>query len=126
MLDHLWLHFARHGPDITPPVITRGEGVTIFDDTGKSYLDGLSGLFVVQVGHGRAELAQAAARQAGTLAYFPLWGYATPTAIELADRIAGYAPGDLNRVFFTSGGGEAVEIRVETGQAVFQAHRQTR
>ena len=64
MLDHLWLHFARHGPDITPPVITRGEGVTIFDDTGKSYLDGLSGLFVVQVGHGRAELAQAAARQA--------------------------------------------------------------
>ncbi len=87
MLDHLWLHFARHGPDITPPVITRGEGVTIFDDTGKSYLDGLSGLFVVQVGHGRAELAQAAARQAGTLAYFPLWGYATPPAIELADRI---------------------------------------
>ena len=109
MTDHLWLHFAKHGPDIRPPVITRGEGVTIFDDAGKSYLDGLSGLFVVQVGHGRAELAEAAARQAGTLAYFPLWGYATPPAIDLADRIAGYAPGDLNRVFFTSGGGEAVE-----------------
>ena len=109
MTDHLWLHFAKHGPDIRPPVITRGEGVTIFDDAGKSYLDGLSGLFVVQVGHGRAELAEAAARQAGALAYFPLWGYATPPAIDLADRIAGYAPGDLNRVFFTSGGGEAVE-----------------
>jgi adenosylmethionine-8-amino-7-oxononanoate aminotransferase len=109
MTDHLWLHFAKHGPNIRPPIITRGEGVTIFDDAGKSYLDGLSGLFVVQVGHGRAELAEAAARQAGTLAYFPLWGYATPPAIELADRIAGYAPGDLNRVFFTSGGGEAVE-----------------
>jgi adenosylmethionine-8-amino-7-oxononanoate aminotransferase len=109
MTDHLWLHFAKHGPDIRPPIITRGEGVTIFDDAGKSYLDGLSGLFVVQVGHGRAELAEAAARQARTLAYFPLWGYATPPAIELADRIAGYAPGDLNRVFFTSGGGEAVE-----------------
>ena len=109
MTDHLWLHFAKHGPDIRPPIITRGEGVTIFDDAGNGYLDGLSGLFVVQVGHGRAELAEAAARQAGTLAYFPLWGYATPPAIDLADRIAGYAPGDLNRVFFTSGGGEAVE-----------------
>src|ERR1700759_2453511 len=103
MLDHLWLHFARHGPDITAPVITRGEGVTIFDDTGKSYLDGLSGLFVVQVGHGRAELAQAAARQAGTLAYFPLWGYATPPAIELADRIGRYGTGEVDRGFVTRG-----------------------
>jgi adenosylmethionine-8-amino-7-oxononanoate aminotransferase len=120
MLDHLWLHFARHGPDITPPVITRGEGVTIFDDTGKSYLDGLSGLFVVQVGHGRTELAEAAARQAGTLAYFPLWGYATPPAIELADRIAGYAPGELNRVFFTSGGGEAVESAWKLAKQYFK------
>lgn len=120
MSDHLWLHFAKHGPGITPPVIVRGEGVTIFDDAGKSYLDGLSGLFVVQVGHGRAELAEAAARQAGTLAYFPLWGYATPPAIELADRIAGYAPGDLNRVFFTSGGGEAVESAWKLAKQYFK------
>jgi adenosylmethionine-8-amino-7-oxononanoate aminotransferase len=120
MTDHLWLHFARHGPAITPPVITRGDGVTIFDDAGKSYLDGLSGLFVVQVGHGRAELAQAAARQAGTLAYFPLWGYATPPAIELADRIAAYAPGELNRVFFTSGGGEAVESAWKLAKQYFK------
>jgi adenosylmethionine-8-amino-7-oxononanoate aminotransferase len=120
MLDHLWLHFARHGPGITPPVITRGDGVTIFDDTGKSYLDGLSGLFVVQVGHGRAELAEAGARQAGTLAYFPLWGYATPPAIELADRIAGYTPGELNRVFFTSGGGEAVESAWKLAKQYFK------
>jgi adenosylmethionine-8-amino-7-oxononanoate aminotransferase len=120
MTDHLWLHFARHGPDITPPVITRGDGVTIFDDAGKSYLDGLSGLFVVQVGHGRAELAEAAARQAGTLAYFPLWGYATPPAIALADRIAGYAPGKLNRVFFTSGGGEAVESAWKLAKQYFK------
>ena len=120
MTDHLWLHFAKHGPDITPPIITRGDGVTIFDDAGNSYLDGLSGLFVVQVGHGRAELAEAAARQAGTLAYFPLWGYATPPAIELADRIAGYAPGDLNRVFFTSGGGEAVESAWKLAKQYFK------
>ena len=69
---HLWGHFARHGEGITPPIITRGEGVTIWDDKGKSYIDGLSGLFVVQVGHGRKELAEAAAKQAETLSFFPL------------------------------------------------------
>src|SRR5215213_6813843 len=106
---HLWGHFARHGEGITPPIITRGEGTTIWDDKGRSYIDGLSGLFVVQVGHGRAELAEAAAKQAEKLAFFPLWSYATPPAIELAERLANYAPGDLNRVFFTTGGGEAVE-----------------
>ncbi|MFT4085581.1 MAG: aspartate aminotransferase family protein [Gordonia sp. (in: high G+C Gram-positive bacteria)] len=106
---HLWGHFARHGAGVTPPVITRGEGMRIFDDQGRSYLDGLAGLFVVQAGHGREELAQAAAKQARELAFFPLWSYATPPAIELAERLAGYAPGDLNRVFFTTGGGEAVE-----------------
>jgi adenosylmethionine-8-amino-7-oxononanoate aminotransferase len=106
---HLWGHFSRHGDQTIPPVITRGEGARIFDDRGRSYLDGLSGLFVVQAGHGRAELADAAAKQAKELAFFPLWSYATPPAIELAERLAGYAPGDLNRVFFTTGGGEAVE-----------------
>ncbi|OBJ35971.1 hypothetical protein A5630_08640 [Mycolicibacterium mucogenicum] len=117
---HLWGHFARHGADITPPIITRGEGVTIFDDRGKSYIDGLSGLFVVQVGHGREELAAAAARQAEQLSFFPLWSYATPTAIELAERIADYAPGDLNRVFFTTGGGEAVESAWKLAKQFFK------
>src|SRR6201993_4582014 len=100
MSRNLWLHFARHGAGITAPIITRGEGVTIFDDRGNSYLDALSGLFTVQVGHGRAELAEVAARQAGTLGFFPLWGYATPTAIELAERLAHSPPADLNRNFF--------------------------
>lgn len=117
---HLWGHFARHGADITPPIITRGEGVTIFDDRGKSYIDGLSGLFVVQVGHGREELAAAAARQAEQLSFFPLWSYATPPAIELAERIANYAPGDLNRVFFTTGGGEAVESAWKLAKQFFK------
>jgi adenosylmethionine-8-amino-7-oxononanoate aminotransferase len=117
---YLWGHFARHGRGITPPIITRGEGVTIFDDRGKSYLDALSGLFVVQAGHGRAELAEAAARQARTLAYFPLWSYATPPAIELAERLAHYAPGDLNRVFFTTGGTEAVETAWKVAKQYFK------
>jgi adenosylmethionine-8-amino-7-oxononanoate aminotransferase len=110
--DHLWMHFARHsglyeGHDV--PVIVRGDGVRIWDDAGRRYLDGLAGLFVVQVGHGRRELAEVAARQAEQLAYFPLWSYAHPAAVDLAERLAAYAPGDLNRVFFTTGGGEAVE-----------------
>ena len=117
---HLWGHFARHGAGITPPIITRGEGVHIFDDKGKRYLDGLSGLFVVQVGHGRKELAEAAAKQAETLAFFPLWSYATPPAIEFAERIAGYAPGDLNRVFFCTGGGEAVESAWKLAKQYFK------
>jgi adenosylmethionine-8-amino-7-oxononanoate aminotransferase len=109
---HLWMHFTRHsvyeqGGHV--PVIVKGEGARIWDDGGRSYLDGLAGLFVVQVGHGRTELAQAAAAQASELAFFPLWSYAHPPAIELAERLAAMAPGDLNRVFFTTGGGEAVE-----------------
>ena len=109
--DHLWMHFTRHSSyaDADVPVIVRGEGAYIYDDRGKRYLDALAGLFVSQLGHGRTDLAEAAAKQAGELAFMPLWSYAHPTAIELAERIAGYAPGDLNRVFFTSGGGEAVE-----------------
>lgn len=117
---HLWGHFARHGEGITPPVITRGEGVRMFDDRGRSYLDGLSGLFVVQAGHGREELADAAAQQAREMAFFPLWSYATPPAIELAERLAGYAPGDLNRVFFTTGGGEAVESAWKLAKQYFK------
>src|SRR6195952_430568 len=110
---HLWGHFARHGDDITPPIITRGEGVHIWDSDGKQFIDGLSGLFVVQVGHGRAELAE-------TLAFFPLWSFATPPAIELSERIANYAPGDLNRVFFTTGGGEAVESAWKLAKQYFK------
>jgi len=117
---HLWGHFSRHGAGITPPIIARGEGVYIFDDKGRRYFDGLSGLFTVQVGHGRAELAEAAAKQAETLSYFPLWSYATPPAIELAERISTYTPGDLNRVFFTTGGGEAVESAWKLAKQYFK------
>jgi adenosylmethionine-8-amino-7-oxononanoate aminotransferase len=91
------------------PVIVRGEGCYVYDDRGNRYLDGLAALFCVAVGHGRAELAEAAARQAKELGYYTNWSYAHPRAIELAARIAELAPGDLNRVFFTSGGSEAVE-----------------
>jgi adenosylmethionine-8-amino-7-oxononanoate aminotransferase len=109
--DHLWMHFSRQSvlEEHGAPIIVRGEGHHIWDSTGKRYIDGLSGLFVVNAGHGRKRLAEVAAQQAEQLAFFPIWSYAHPHAIELADRLAGYAPGDLNRVFFSTGGGEAVE-----------------
>ncbi len=121
--DHLWLHFARHstyekGGEV--PVLVRGEGCYIWDDHGRRYLDGLSGLFVVQAGHGRTELADAAAKQAADLGYFPLWSFAHPPAIELAGRLAELAPGDLNRVFFTTGGSEAVESAWKLAKQYFR------
>jgi len=120
--DHLWLHFTRMSTyDTNPvPIIDRGEGCYIWDSNGKKYLDALSGLFVVQVGHGREELAAAAAAQARKLAFFPIWSYAHPTAIELADRIAAAAPGDLNKVFFSSGGGESVETAWKLAKHYFK------
>jgi len=107
---HLWGHFTRQSTwEHDVPTIVRGQGHHIWDDTGRRLIDGLSGLFVVQVGHGREELAERARAQASELAFFPLWSYAHPNAIDLAERLANHAPGDLNRVFFTTGGGEAVE-----------------
>ena len=87
---HLWMHFTRLSSyaDADVPIIVRGEGPYVWDSHGKRYLDGLAGLFVVQVGHGRSELAQAAAKQASELAYFPLWSYAHVPAIELAEKLA--------------------------------------
>ena len=87
---------------------------------GKRYLDALAGLFVTQVGHGRTEIAEAARKQTEKLAFHPLWSYAHPNAIELAQRVANYAPGDLNRVFFTSGGGEAVETAWKLAKQYFK------
>jgi adenosylmethionine-8-amino-7-oxononanoate aminotransferase len=123
--DHLWMHFTRLSSYAETgaaevPVIVRGQGPYIWDQHGKRYLDGLSGLFVVQAGHGRTELAEAAAKQAAELAYFPLWSYAHPTAIELAERLSGLTPGDLDRVFFTTGGSEAVESAWKLARSYFK------
>src|SRR4051794_35259827 len=109
---HLWMHFSRlgaYGEGADTPIIVKGDGCYVWDDHGNRYLDGLSALFCVNIGHGRAEVAQAGADQARDLGFFTNWSYAHPRAIELAARIADLAPGDLNRVFFTSGGGEGGE-----------------
>jgi adenosylmethionine-8-amino-7-oxononanoate aminotransferase len=108
---HLWMHFTRMGEyaDHEVPVIVRGDGCHVYDQHGNRYLDGLAALFCVNAGHGRAEIAQAAADQGAELGFFTNWSSAHPRAIELAARVTSLAPGDLNRVFFTSGGSEAVE-----------------
>ena len=107
--DHLWLHFTRMAGD-EPPIIVRGDGCYLEDANGKRYLDALAGLFSVNIGYGYGEeMGQAALEQMRELPFYTNWSYAHPRAIELAHEVASLAPGDLNRVFFVSGGSEAVE-----------------
>ena len=110
--DHLWLHFTRMAGyrEAEIPIIVRGDGCYLEDINGKRYLDALAGLFAVQIGYGYGEeIGEAAAAQMRELPFYTNWSYAHPRAIELAAEVASLAPGDLNRVFFVSGGSEAVE-----------------
>src|SRR5580700_7367176 len=122
---HLWMHFTRMGEYSDTheiPIIVRGEGCYVYDEHGNRYLDGLASLFCSNIGHGRADVAQAGADQAKELGYFSSWSYAHPPTIELATRIAEPAPGDLNRVFFTNSGSEAVEAALKLSR---QYHKLT-
>ena len=110
--DHLWLHFTRMSgyQSAEVPIIVSGDGCYLTDSNGKRYLDALAGLFSVNIGYGFGEeIGQAALEQMRELPFYTNWSYAHPRAIELAAEIASLAPGDLNRVFFVSGGSEAVE-----------------
>jgi adenosylmethionine-8-amino-7-oxononanoate aminotransferase len=123
--EHLWMHFSRmgaYGPEHEIPLITKADGAYVYDEHGNRYLDGLSALFCVNAGHGRAEYGEAAARQVEELEFFTLWSYAHPRAIELAARIAKLAPGELNRVFFTDGGSEAVESALKLARNFHRVH----
>ena len=112
-LDHLWLHFTDMGGYEDPAdlqVIVKGDGCYLEDADGKRYLDALAGLFCVNIGYGYGEeMGEAAAAQMRELPFAINWTFAHPRSIELAAEIAELAPGDLNRVFFVSGGSEAVE-----------------
>jgi adenosylmethionine-8-amino-7-oxononanoate aminotransferase len=119
--DHLWLHFTNMaGPE--PPIIVRGDGCYLEDVHGKRYLDALAGLFSVNIGYGFGEeIGQAALEQMRELPFYTNWTYAHPRAIELAAEVASLAPGDLNRVFFCSGGSEAVESAWKLARQYFTA-----
>ena len=108
------------------PVIVRGEGAYVWDQHGKRYLDGLAGLFTSQLGHGRTELAEAGAKQAETLAYFPLWTYAHPRAIELAERLAELRPGRPQPGLLHHGRLRGGGVGLEAGPPVLPPHRASR
>src|SRR2546421_3825402 len=124
--DHLWLHFTRMaGHDA--PIIVRGEGCYLEDSEGRRYLDALAGLFAVQVGYSYGEeMGQAALEQMRELPFYTNWSYAHPRAIELAQEVASLAPGNLNRVFFVSGGSEAVESAWKLARQFHQARGERR
>jgi adenosylmethionine-8-amino-7-oxononanoate aminotransferase len=112
--EHLLLHFASNGsfgPEAAPLlVLERGEGCHVYDTTGRRHVDGLSSLFCAQLGYSYgAEIAEAASAQLRTLTFNTNYSTAHPPAIDLAARLAELAPGDLNKVFFTSGGSESVD-----------------
>jgi adenosylmethionine-8-amino-7-oxononanoate aminotransferase len=124
--DHLWLHFTRMGGH-EAPIIVRGEGCYLEDSNGRRYLDALAGLFAVQVGYSYGEeMGQAALEQMRELPFYTNWSYAHPRAIELAHELAQLAPGDLNRVFFVSGGSEAVESAWKLARQYHQARGERR
>src|ERR1700679_3554658 len=120
---HLWLQMSRLGAYNETneiPIMVRGEGTRVYDANGTEYFDGLSGFFTNSPRHGRPDIGGAMAKQVGELGFFPLWTYAPPLAIELAERLASLTPGDLNRVFFTSGGAEANESALKLARQYFR------
>ncbi|HEY3181473.1 MAG TPA: aspartate aminotransferase family protein [Gaiellaceae bacterium] len=127
--DHLWLHFTRMGGyrEAEVPIIVRGEGCHLYDLAGNRYLDALAGLFAVQIGYSHGdEMGRAAHDQMRELPFYTNWSYAHPRAIELAHELAQLAPGDLNRVFFVSGGSEAVESAWKLARQYYMARGERR
>jgi adenosylmethionine-8-amino-7-oxononanoate aminotransferase len=127
--EHLWLHFTRmsayDGAEV--PIIVRGDGCYLEDANGKRYLDALAGLFSVNIGYGYGdEMGEAAAAQMRELPFYTNWSYAHPRAIELAEEVAALAPGDLNRLFFVSGGSEAVESAWKLARQYYAARGEER
>jgi adenosylmethionine-8-amino-7-oxononanoate aminotransferase len=120
LIPHFTSYTAWESPDV--PVLVRGEGPWVWDEHGTRYLDGLSGLFCVNIGHGRSDLAAVAAKQMETLAFTSTWGYAHPPALEAASLIASLAPGDLDRVFFVNSGTEAVESALKLARTFHLAN----
>ena len=113
---HLLMHFTRQSAYETDevPVISHGEHCSVYDTNGKKYFDALSGLFCTQIGYSfGAELGEAAAKQMAELPFYTNWNYAHPRSVELAGKVAELAPGDLNRIFFVSGGSEANEAIIK-------------
>ncbi len=123
--EHLFMHSSPYraiAHDAGKRVLTEGKGIWVTDIDGNRFIDALAGLWLVNVGHGRAEIGEAIARQASTLAYASSTTGTTIPAIQLAERLAAMAPGDQNTVFFTSGGSESVESALKIARQ-YHYHR---
>lgn len=114
---HMWHHMSPYNPN--PMIVTGGEGSWVTDIDGKRYLDGMSGLWCVNVGYGRQELAEAAYEQLKAMAYFPLTQSHVP-AIKLSEKVSEWLGGDY-RVFFSNSGSEANEVAFKVAR---QYHHQ--
>lgn len=119
---HLWQPFSQPS-DLDaadePIVLTRGEGVWLWDDAGNRYLDGIGALESMAIGHGNHRLPQVAERQMRELAFIDVFRYVSRPAVELASKLSAIAPPGLTRVHFTPGGSEAVEVALKLA---FQYH----
>ncbi len=114
--EHLWVQNKQRATldeQGELPVIERGEGVYLWDVEGRRYIDALSGLWVTAVGHGRSELGDVARDQMAKLAYASTFDFATQPAVALAEKIASLTPGDLDHIYFTNSGSEAVEVAIK-------------
>jgi putrescine aminotransferase len=117
----LWHPFADMGAvDGDRFVLSRGEGSWVWDTEGRKYLDGTAALWYANFGHGREEIAETVARQLRTLDAYGIFGYyANEPALELAERLATLAPMPGSKVFFGSGGGDAIDSAVKVARASF-------
>lgn len=114
-LSHLWVHTQQReelAKEDGLRVFVRGEGIHLWDTKGRRFIDAMSGLWVVNAGHGRTELAEVAARQMQELAYINTFAYTSKPAIDLADKLASLLPSTLNRLFFVNSGSEAVDTAI--------------
>src|SRR5688572_29875465 len=114
--EHVWLHsspWRSLAEQEGKRILVEGKGCIVKDIDGKEYIDGLAGLWLVNVGHGRKEIGEAMAAQAAKLAYASSTQATTIPAIQLATQLAEITPGDLSTVFFCSGGSEAVESAIK-------------
>jgi putrescine aminotransferase len=126
--DTYLIHPLQHPLDHENPVIyVKGEGATVTDIDGNTYIDGLSSLWNVNIGHGRRELGEAAAQQISELGYFSCYAGVTllPPA-QLAKRISELAPGHLNYTFFTSGGAVSNDSAIKTARFYWQSMGKTK
>ncbi|EEB79116.1 MAG: aminotransferase [Halioglobus sp.] len=106
---HPWADLSALGEDEETPIVTRGDGVYLYDDQGRKMIDGPAGMWCMQTGYGRQEIADAVSNQIMTLGFASAFNVVNEREVELARRIADKTPGDLNRVFFTTGGSTAVD-----------------